>query len=189
MNVSRACGLLLAAVSACAMLAACSESAPEASSNQGTTSASKPAGPKTAVAGAQMVAAVAAGKSVNVVGVHFALGNSPTVGAALPVEIAVITHEPFASLQAHFDGQDGLTLISGEDLARRTDLKAESTIQHQLVLMPERDGVFVVTGSVETEGKEGTVSRVFSIPVIVAPAAAPNPPPAAAPAPANSAGS
>jgi len=178
--------MLFAAALAGAMLAACGDSAPEQHAAKGTASASKPAGPKPAIAGAQMVAAVAAGKSANVVGVHFSLGNPPTVAAALPVEIVVITHEPFASLEAHFNSQDGLTLISGEQLPRRNDVKPESTIPHQLVLMPGREGVFVVTATVETQGKEGMVSRVFSIPVIVSPAAAPAPPPANAPKAANS---
>jgi hypothetical protein len=179
--------MLFAAALAGAILAGCGDPAPEPRAANGTPA--KTAGPKPATAGAQMVAAVAAGKSANVVGVHFSLGNPPTVAAALPVEIAIITHEPFASLEAHFNSQDGLTLISGEQLARRTDVKAESTIPHQLVLMPDREGVFVVTASVETEGKEGLVSRVFSIPVIVSPAAVPAPPAADAVKAPNTAGS
>src|SRR5688500_3022873 len=185
MSAFRTRAALFAAALAGALLAACGDSAPEQRAAKGSASASKSARPK-AIAGAQMVAAVAAGKSANLVGVHFSLGNPPTVAAALPVEIVVITHEPFASLEAHFNSQDGLTLISGEQLPRRNDVKPESTIPHQLVLMPGREGIFVVTATVETQGKEGIVSRVFSIPVIVAPAAAPAVPPANAPKAANS---
>lgn len=182
--------MLYVAVSASVLLAGCGD--PPAEKPASTTVAAKPAGPKPAIAGAQMVAAVAAGKAVTAVGVHFSLGNTPKVATALPVDIAVITHQEFSSLRAHFESQDGLTLISGEDLAPRSDVKAESNIQHQLVLMPARDGVYMVTVSVDTEGKEGIVSRLFSIPVIVAPAAAPatpDPAPAATAPPANSAGS
>jgi len=180
---------LFAVVSASAILAACSDSAPEPGAADGSASTSKPVAPKPASAGAQMVAAVSAGKTATAVGVHFSLGNLPKVATALPVDVAIITHEPFSSLQAHFETQAGLTLVSGEDLQAQTGVKAEATIAHQLVLMPDTEGVFVVTVSVNTEGKEGIVSRIFSIPVIVAPAAAPDPPPAAAPAPANSSGS
>ena len=183
----RARATLFAAVSACALLSACGESAPEKSAP--AAAAPKPTGPKPAVAGAQMVAAVSAGKTATAVGLHFSLKTTPRVATALPVEIAIIPHEAFTSLQAHFETQAGLTMVSGEDLASRADVKPETTIPHQLVLMPQTDGVFVVTVSVDTEGKEGIVSRVFSIPVIVAPSAAPNPPPAAAAAPVNSAGS
>jgi hypothetical protein len=172
----------------CLLLGSCSDSAPEQQGAKTPAAAAKPAGPKPATAGAQMVAAVSAGKTATAVGVHFQLGNSPRVATALPVEIAVIAHEPFSSLRAHFESQDGLTTISGEDLEPRSDVKAETTIQHQLVLMPSREGVFMITVNVDTEGKEGIVSRIFSIPVIVAPSGAPTPPaaaPADAAAPAN----
>jgi hypothetical protein len=43
------------------------------------------------------------------------------------------------------------------------------------VLMPQKAGVYMVTANLETLGTEGMVSRIFSIPVIVAPAAAPAP--------------
>lgn len=178
--------LVFAAVSTGVLLTGCGDPPPETAK---PAPAAKPAGPKPATAGAQMVAAVAAGKSANALGVYFSLGNVPKVATALPVEISVITRQDFSSLQAHFESQDGLTMVSGDDLPRKTDVKAESTIPHQLVLMPARDGVYMLTVNVDTEGKDGIVSRIFSIPVIVAPAAAPNPPPASQAAPANSAGS
>ena len=63
-------------------------------------------------------------------------------------------------------------MISGEVLPPTKDAGAEEPIKHQLAVMPARAGVFVITATVETEGAEGSVSRVFSIPVIVAPPAA-----------------
>lgn len=175
-----------AGVSAMLLIAACSDSAPEEGART-SAAAPKPTVPK-ATAGAQMVAAVAAGKTVTAVGVHFSLGKAPRVGTALPVEIAVIAHEPFTSLRARFEGQDGLTVVSGQELAPQKDVKAETVIGHQLTLTPAREGVFMVTVNVDTEGKEGIVSRIFSIPVIVAPAAAPEPAPAAASAAETAAG-
>jgi hypothetical protein len=182
--------MVFAAVSAGVLLAGCGDP-PSETAGKAAPAAAKPTGPKPATAGAQMVAAVAASKSANALGVYFSLGNVPKVATALPVDISVITRQDFSSLQAHFESQDGLTMVSGDDLARRTDVKAESTIPHQLVLMPSRDGVYMLTVNVDTEGKEGIVSRIFSIPVIVAPAAAPtaDPAPAGQAAPVNSAGS
>ena len=98
------------------------------------------------------------------------------------MEIAITPHEVFATLSAHFESQDGLTLMSGDHLAVRKDPGAESVIKHQLSLMPARAGVFIITASVETEGAEGTVTRVFSIPVIVAMTPAPEPAAPASPA-------
>jgi hypothetical protein len=116
-----------------------------------------------------MVAAVSAGRSASVIGVHFALGNAPMVGRGLPVQIAIVPHQKFASVRAHFDSQDGLTVVSGDNLEPISDPAAEKPVKHQLVLMPAREGVFMVTASVETEAEEGTITRLFSIPVIVGP--------------------
>ncbi len=133
-----------------------------------------------------MVAAVSAGKSSAAVGVYFMLGNSPTVATALPVDIAILPHQDFSSLRARFDSSgDGLTVISGDNLEPIENLEAEKPQTHKLVLMPQKPGVYMITANLETLGTEGMVSRIFSIPVIVAPPAAP--PPnlrrAAAPAP------
>lgn len=170
------CSLLFALVS-CAWLVGCSDSAEE---QPAAAAATPKTTPKVADPGASMVAAVSAGKTSSAVGVHFSLGNSPTVSTALPVEIAITPHENFVSLAAHFESQDGLTLMSGDHLPARKNAGSESVIKHQLSLMPARAGVFIITASVETEGAEGTVTRVFSIPVIVA-TNAPPPPAAAAP--------
>src|SRR5690349_17101725 len=55
-----------------------------------------------------MVAAVSAGKSSDVIGLHFALRATPTVNTALPVEVAIVPHRDFSSLIVHFDSQEGL---------------------------------------------------------------------------------
>jgi hypothetical protein len=157
-------------------LAACSDSATEP--QPATSPANTKATPKVTDPGANMVAAVSAGRTSRAVGVHFSLGNAPTVDTALPVDIAIIPHETFATLSARFEGQDGLTVMSGDVLAPEKNAGAEKAIKHQLTLMPSRAGVFIITASVETEGAEGTVTRVFSIPVIVET----NAPPAAEPA-------
>ena len=171
------------ALSAGLWLAGCGDPPPE---TKPAATSNKPAGPKLADPGANMVAAVPAGKSSKYIGVHFSLGNSPTVNQALPIDIAVIPHENYASLRGRFEVQDGLTLMSGDALALTKDAKAEVPLKHQVVLMPARAGVYMITASIETEGEEGMVSRVFSIPVIVsavappaeaAPSAAPSTPP------------
>ena len=184
---SRARRSLLAAFSLGAMLVACEDSAPDP---QAPAPAATAAAPKTNELPANMVAAVSAGKTATAIGVHFSLGASPAVDTALPVEIALVPHENFTSVGARFQSQDGLTLMSGDALAPTKSAVAEKIIKHQLRLMPSRTGVYIVTASVETEGAEGTVTRVFSIPVIVEPpqAAKPETPPgspAGEPAPAE----
>lgn len=183
MNESRAVAALIVLLSAAAGLAACDDPPPEP---EATAAAPKTDAPKLASPGENMVAAVPAGKSARFVGVHFSLGAVPTVNQALPVEIAIIPHENFVSLGASFETQEGLTLMSGDVMPATKDAAAEKTVRHQLALMPARAGVFMVTATVETEGDDGSVSRVFSIPVIVSPSPAAGAPTPAPPAPAES---
>jgi len=180
--------LLLAMLASCALLPACEESTPGEGANGPPAGAASQA-PKAVDLGAQMVAAVAPGSSAGVIGVHFALTKAPMLNEALPMDIAIVPHREFTSVAVHFFSQDGLTLVSGDVLGPVTDAKLEKPIKHQLVLMPAREGLYMISATVETTGADGTVSRVFSIPVVVAahmpdaPAAAVVPP--AAPASAN----
>jgi GTP:adenosylcobinamide-phosphate guanylyltransferase len=164
------------ALAGCALLAACDKSGPAPDVSKTSASTTRKA-PKTAKLAEQMVAAVSTTRSATVIGVYFSLGNVPTANLALPVDIVLVPHEKLARLVAHFDGQDGLTVVSGDAMEPKTEVSAESTLSHQLVLMPTKPGVFMISASIETESSEGTVSRVFSIPVIV------SAPPSQAPAP------
>jgi hypothetical protein len=133
-----------------------------------------------------MVSAVSSTRNNHVVSVHFVLNGTPTVMKPLPVDIAIVPHEPIISLNVHFEAHDGLTLATGNVVERQADPPPGDIIKHQLVLLPGKEGVFMVTAIVETETAEGAVSRVFSIPVIVgpageAPAAGATSPPAAPP--------
>jgi len=171
--------MLFAALAGCSLLASCnnSGSGPDVSK----TASSKPKPAKTPAIAEQMVAAVSTSHSATVIGVYFSLAKTPTAHQALPVDIVLVPHQKLARVVGHFDGQEGVTVVSGDAMEPRTDVDPETAIKHQLVLMPTTDGVFMITASVETEGAEGTVSRVFSIPIIVASAetAAPAPAPAA----------
>jgi len=119
----------------------------------------------------EMVAAVSSARNSSVVSVHFVLKGNPAVSKALPVDIAIVPHERISSIYAHFDARDGLALATGNVLERQVDPAPEKVIKHQLILLPAREGVFMVTAVIETESQNGSVSRVFSIPVIVAPPA------------------
>jgi hypothetical protein len=100
----------------------------------------------------------------------------------LPVDIVIVPHQEFSSVAVHFFGQDGLTLVSGDSLGPVSEVQPEKPIKHQLVLMPVKEGIYMVNATVETIGGDGTVSRIYSIPVLVS---APPPPAAATPAPAT----
>jgi hypothetical protein len=167
---SSSCLRWIVACAAGILLAAC-DNAPTAGapdSAQHTPAVSKPAGSELP---ANMVAAVSSTKNANVVSVHFMLNGTPTVNKALPVDIAIIPHQGVSSLNVHFEAHDGLAVAAGNEVERIVDPTPEKLIKHQLVLLPGREGVFMVVAVVETESGEGTISRIYSIPVIVAPAA------------------
>jgi hypothetical protein len=161
-------GMAMLAVAIACMLVACGD--PPPASVKPAPAAAAPAASKTANLSNEMVAAVSAGKTSAAVSVHFALGAPPTVGNSLPVQIAIVPHRKFTSLRVHFEAQDGLSVTAGEDFGLQTDADTEKALLHKLMLMPDREGVFMVTTSVDTESDEGNVVRIFSIPVIVSPA-------------------
>jgi hypothetical protein len=176
-------GFFLGALVAGVMLAACGDSPSDAGTVP--TASNKPSASKADVLPPEMVAAVSAGNNASVVGVHFALGAPPVVNQPLPVDIAIVPHREFTSLIAHFDAHGGLAVTVGNMLDAGTSLPPEKVIKHQLVLLPREAGVFMVTVAIDSLGQEGNMTRIFSIPVIVAaqapPAPAPEPPKPAAP--------
>lgn len=175
---------LLATLAGFSLLSACGESAPDENAAK-PAAASKPKTPKTAGLDPAMVAAVSSGKSATVISLHFALTRAPAVNQGLPVDIALVPHTDFTSVAVRFFGQDGITLVSGDNLGPVTEVDPEKPIKHQLVLMPTKEGVYMINATVETIGGDGTVSRIYSIPIVVSPPpAAPAAPAAAPPAPA-----
>jgi hypothetical protein len=155
------------ALFACALVQACDESPPEREKSP-AASAARPRTDRDSPVPPEMVAAVSASRSSLIIGVHFALGAQPAVGKPLPVDIAVLPHQPFASVKAHFDGPDGLKVTSGREMPAQIAVDAGKLLSHKLVLEPSRDGLHMVTAAVETESEEGTITRIYSIPVIVA---------------------
>jgi hypothetical protein len=183
MPFTRRRAVALATLACVCMLAAC-DKAPSPVETQ-SAAGSKPnvPTPKVAHLSSDMVAAVSAGKTANVIGVHFALGAVPSVGKPLPVKIAIVPHRDFNSVSAHFETRGGLELTSGEIFGPVAGADSETALEHALVLVPGQEGVFMVTISVETDADEGNFTRIFTIPVIVGmgPAATAAPTPSAAP--------
>ena len=182
MSQTRCRAVAFVALAGATMLAACEDSSTAQTAQPSAKPNAVPS--KTAQLSSEMVAAVSAGKTAASIGVHFALGGVPTVGKDLPVKIALVPHSDFGSIGAHFEARDGLTLSTGENFGPLTDADAEKTLQHDLILVPQKEGVFMVTISVDTDGEDGNFTRIFTIPVIVgmgngepsaaAPAAAPS---------------
>lgn len=151
-----------------------------------TTSSPEPVKAKLAELPPQMVAAVSAGKTSEMISVHFALRAPPAVGQPLPVDIAIVPHRPFTTIRALFEGPESLSLSTGKHFEHLKDVGSEVVLKHSLTMRPTQEGVFLVTAAVETEGEDGQLTRVYSIPVIVHPAAPAKP--AGDPSPASPTG-
>jgi hypothetical protein len=174
------------AAMACLFVAACDEKPAPKPASGSTEAPAKPVSPEAQLP-SHMVAAVSAGRSSSNIDVHFALKSAPAVGKPLVVDIAIVPHQPFDSVHAFFAAPEALGMGAGDRIAPREDVKAETILSHQLQVQPTEEGVFLITAAVETESEEGTITRIFSIPVIVT-AAPTSPAPAAAPAPAPATG-
>jgi hypothetical protein len=171
---------LMLAVLAGALASACDD-APPAKSASGGAPASK-----TQKAEAQvppsMVSAVSASKTAALIGVHFKLEAPPVVGKPVGVEIAIIPHRQFNALHAIFETPGAVILAMGDRFDAPGAVKAETVFSHKVVVQPTQEGVFLITVAVESESEEGTVTRLYSIPVIVYGTIPARTPPAAAPA-------
>ncbi len=165
-------GLVHAMLCAAAMLVGCDEAPPP---ERKTASAAQ--GKAKAVPGLprDMVAAVTAGKTATAVGVHFAMRSQARPAHSVEIDFAIVPHLTFTLLGAHFEAQPGLTIATGGELDEVANPPIDEPIPHKLVVVPNEEGVFLVSVIVQSEGDEGSVSRTFSVPVIVAPPAAPAP--------------
>jgi hypothetical protein len=140
-----------------------------------------------------MVSAVSSGLGAGSVGVHFELKATPAVGMALPVEIALVPQRKFTMLRAIFSAPEGVQMSEGQQFVPQSDVTPGQVLRHRLVLQPTREGIYLVSVGIETEGDDGNITRSYSIPLIVdaagaagpAPGQSPPAEPAAAEAPAS----
>jgi uncharacterized lipoprotein NlpE involved in copper resistance len=168
MPLNRSRAVVLVALACVLALVGCDNaSETPAEAQTATRPKPSPSTPKVAQLSADMVAAVSGGKSADWIGVHFALGAVPTVGKPLPVKIAIVPHQPFSSLSAHFEPRDGLQMTAGESFGPVNDPKPETPLEHALMVVPTQEGVFMISVGVDTQGEEGNFIRIYTIPVIV----------------------
>jgi hypothetical protein len=172
---------LVLALSAGVLASACNDPPPPKPA--GDVSA-KPSAKPEALVPPNMVSAVSASKTSGLISVHFRLETPPVVGKPLGVEIVVIPHRPFNSLHALFETPDSVILAMGDRFDAPADVKAETVLSHKVVVQPTQEGVFLITAAVESESEEGTITRIYSIPVIVYGEIPARKPAAAPPAPA-----
>jgi len=101
-----------------------------------------------------MVAAVSAGKGGPPVGLRFEVRSTPNAAA--------IDH-----LEGKIQGGENLSVVEGGAIPAVEKPAQGTVIRHVVRLLPKRDGIFIVTAAVNVDLGTDSITRTFTIPVIV----------------------
>ena len=115
-----------------------------------------------------MVAGVTPSKAGPPVGLKFELREQPQAGQMLDIDIAVLPDAPAINrIYGKFQGGEGLDLIEGGELAAIDKPALGSIIRHVVRVLPKQDGIFTVSATVAVDLADDSITRTYSIPVIV----------------------
>ena len=115
-----------------------------------------------------MVAAVSAGKGGPPVELKYELRGAPKAGEELDVDIAVLpVSAAINRLYARFQGGGEIELVDGAEISAIEKPAQGSVIRHLLRVLPKQDGIFTLNAAVSVELADDSVTRTFTIPLIV----------------------
>jgi hypothetical protein len=129
-----------------------------------------------------MIAGVTLGKPGPPVELKYELREAPQVGQPLDLDIAVVPDATVSRIYAKFQAGQGLELVEGGELASIDKPVPKTAIRHVVRLIPKTDGIYTVSATVAADLPNDSITRTYSIPVIVGeglPDDSPAPPPAA----------
>jgi hypothetical protein len=136
---------------------------------------------------ADMSGAVSATKGPSPVNVKFQMSDRPQPGQPFNVDFVMIPDSTVQLLGAKFEGDDGLTVVSGDQVTPREKPTPNVPIRHSVTVLAKTDGIYTVTATLMVATDGDSKPRVFSIPVIsgngLPPLAAHSEPPAIQPHP------
>jgi len=115
-----------------------------------------------------MVSAVAANKpSTQPVQVKFELQDRPDVGQPVDVDLAIVPMSASVDrLSGKVEGEDGLELLEGAQIAA-TDRPAEGVpIRHAVKVVARREGIFTVHAVLTVDASGQSSTETYSMPVI-----------------------
>jgi hypothetical protein len=115
---------------------------------------------------ADMVSAVGAGKASTDIDLRFALRERPLVGEPVDIDVALVPGRDLDQLYATFSASDGLEVTKGGRMPQIEHPEPGAPISHTVTIVPQRDGIFVVSATVLADSPTNSVSHLFSIPVI-----------------------
>ena len=168
--IRRAAAHLTLVVLAAALLNGCGSHSPgagPAGHPAGKTAAKKPLTPEDEFS-RNMVSAVAANKpSMVPVQVKFDLRDRPDVGQPVQVDLAIVPMSASVDrVSGKVEGEDGLELIEGAEIAA-TERPVEGVpIRHAVKVLPRRQGIFTVRAVVTVDAGGVASTESYSLPVI-----------------------
>jgi len=116
-----------------------------------------------------LVSAVSAGGGPDEgpVALKFQLGARPQAGKPVVVTLRLVANQALDHLEARFRPDEGLEVTQGGDLDPQGHLDAGTSLDHDLTLTPDHDGIYTVLATVTTGSADAAVSRSFVIPIVV----------------------
>ncbi len=164
-RITAGCALALAALLS---LSACGSSSDPASRSARKVTKAQRTVPPGERPPSDMVAAVSASKSGPPVELKFELRGSPQPGQPLDVDIAVVADNPTIDrVYGKFSAQDGIDIVAGDELEAVDKPAPGAVIRHVVQILPRQEGIFTLSAAVGVESSKASVTRVYSIPIIV----------------------
>ncbi len=117
-----------------------------------------------------MVEAASQGKSQMQVSLKFDLLQRPVAGRSLEVAIALLPQVAGGPATIDVTGSEGVQLASGDNQIAFPTVEPEQVYRHSITVTPTAEGVSFLSLNATLKHDEMTESRVFSVPLIVAPA-------------------
>ena len=121
-----------------------------------------------------MVSAVASSKpSMVPVQVKFELHGRPEVGQPVDLDLAIVPMSASVDrVSGKVEGEDGLELVEGADIAANDRPTEGVPIRHAVKVLPKREGIFMVRAALIVNAAGVASNESYSIPLIAANASA-----------------
>jgi hypothetical protein len=115
-----------------------------------------------------MVAAVSAGKGGPPVGLRFEIRSSPEAGQPVDIDLAILPDAvSIDHLEGKVQGGENVSVVEGAEIPAVEKPTRGSVIRHLVRLLPKQDGISSVTVAVNVDLGNDSITRTFTIPVIV----------------------
>lgn len=115
-----------------------------------------------------LVGAVTNAKSRTPIDLKFRVKQRPVVDTAVEIELALLvdSRADVERVQLNVAGIDGLDVLSESRLSF-DQLQSDEPQLTTVVAMPRRPGIYYVTATAIVDGRSSSITRVYSIPVVV----------------------